>query len=216
MYKNIFIIILLMNFSILNAYDTYKEKKIYPMGKKIFEKKCTTIDLNKYKNIDELTKDIKNKHLCKPLKDKYLNALTSYLWDVKRLDKLQIEEETIKVSKNDKCPICGMFIYKYPRWVAKLNSYLFDGVKDMMKFYFEKKDDIKITNILVTDYYTQKAIDAKKAFYVIGSDMYGPMGNELIPFKTELQAKTFYTDHFAKKILKFNEITEAEVYKLDE
>ena len=31
----------------------------------------------------------------------------------------------------------------------------------------------------------------QKAFYVIGSNVYGPMGEELIPFKNEDEAKKF-------------------------
>ncbi len=42
------------------------------------------------------------------------------------------------------------------------------------------------------------------------------MGNELIAFKNESSAKTFYMDHKAAKIVNFNDITEDEVYKLDE
>jgi nitrous oxide reductase accessory protein NosL len=41
------------------------------------------------------------------------------------------------------------------------------------------------------------------------------MGNELIPFGLEEDAKTFKSDHFGTKIIKFNDIKEDEVYKLD-
>ncbi len=84
----------------------------------------------------------------------------------------------------------------------------------MMKYYYEHKDNI--SKILVTDYYSQKAIDAKKAYFVIGSDVYGPMGDELIPFADEREAKTFNMDHKGFKVLKFDEIKEQKVYKLDE
>ncbi len=65
---------------------------------------------------------------------------------------------------------------------------------------------ITIAEFIVTDYYSLEAIDGKKAFYVIGSNIYGPMGEELIPFKNENEAKKFNQDHFGKKILKFEEI----------
>ena len=51
-----------------------------------------------------------------------------------------------------------------------------------------------------------ESIDAKNAFYVLGSNVYGPMGEELIPFKNESQAKKFMTDHYGKSLLKFEEI----------
>ena len=37
--------------------------------------------------------------------------------------------------------------------------------------------------------------------------MFGPMGNELIPFASEEDAKTFARDHGGKKIIKFDKIT---------
>ena len=73
----------------------------------------------------------------------------------------------------------------------------------------------KLSKVLVTDYYTQKTIDGTKAYYVIKSDVYGPMGHELIPFESLEDAKAFKKDHFAKKIVKFNELTQIEVDKLD-
>jgi copper chaperone NosL len=196
-----------------------KEKKIYPMGKKIFTKKCSKdIDLNNYIEINELKSALKNEALCKPLKEKQLQAVALYLWEVKRFGDLKKIEGTIQVAHDEKCPICGMFVYKYPRWAAQIfyaqKHYSFDGVKDLMKYYFKHKDGI--SKILVTDYYSQKAIDAKESYFVIGSDTYGPMGHELIPFKNESDAKTFLIDHKGKKIVKFSDITQEAVYKLDE
>ena len=206
-----------------------KNKKIYPMGKKIFGKKCTkNIDLNNYIEINELKADIVKNKLCKSMREKYLQAVVTYLWDVKRYGFLDKIEDKIIVKSDEKCPVCGMFTYKYPRWVAQIfytkDNYLsFDGVKDMMKFYFEpnrwgnyqmySKD--KISKMLVTDYYSQKAIDAKEAFYVFGSNVYGPMGNELIPFKNESDAKNFYFDHKGSKIIKFSDIMLDDVLNLD-
>jgi len=196
-----------------------KEKKIYPMGKKIYAKACKQdIDLNSYIEINELKASIKKDKLCKPLKEKHLQALSLYLWEVKRFGDLKQIEDGITVSKDEKCPICGMFVYKYPRWATQIfygdKHYSFDGVKDMMKYYFDNQEGI--TKMLVLDYYSQKAIDAAKAYYVLGSDIYGPMGNELIAFESEREAKTFYMDHRATEVISFDEITQNKVYKLDE
>jgi len=210
-----------------------KTKKLYPMGKRIFEKKCNkNINPTNYSSINELKADIKNNALCKPLKKKQLYAVCLYLWDVKRFGDIEKTQKVLKVQKTEKCPVCGMFVYKYPRWVAQIfykhnnheHHYSFDGVKDMMKFYLDAREwgDYKnfkrknITKILVTDYYSQKAIDARNASFVIGSDVYGPMGNELIPFKNKADAKSFYMDHKAKKIIKFSDISKEKVYQLDE
>jgi nitrous oxide reductase accessory protein NosL len=51
-----------------------------------------------------------------------------------------------------------------------------------------------------------RLIDGLKADYVMGSDVYGPMGRELIPFAKSDDAKEFMKDHKGRTILKFNDI----------
>ncbi len=205
----------------LYANSTYstavKEKKIYPMGKKIYSKLCSEIDSNTYSSYEEMQKAIVSQKLCKELNENNLEALSLYLWDVERKATQEITYKKITVTKDEKCPICGMYLYKYPSWVCKINSKEksagFDGIKDMMKYYFDHKD--ATAEILVQEYYTAKTINARDAFFVLGSDVYGPMGNELIAFKDEKSAKRFMLDHNAKEILKFQEITQEKVYDLD-
>ncbi len=204
------------------AYPNYssavKEKKLYPMGKKIYKQKCPKMNLEKYKSFDDLENDVVNNAICTKLNHRYTDALLLYLWEVKREKKVTKHYEKLTVTKDEKCPVCGMFLYKYPRWVSRIEyadkNVSFDGIKDMMKYYFTHQQKIK--EILVQDYYTQQTIDAKRAYFVVGSDVYGPMGNELIAFKDKKAAKRFALDHRAKKILLFKEITQDEVYKLDE
>jgi len=213
--------------------NTKKQKKIYPMGQKLFEKKCQqTINPTDYVAINQLKSAITtNEKLCQPLKEKQLQAVALYLWDVKRMEDFGKVVGKIEIEENEKCPVCGMFTYKYPKWATQIfykngndeHHHSFDGVKDLMKFYFnamawgsyENSKKEYISDILVTDYYSQKAIDGTKAFYVIGSDVLGPMGNELIPFSQEADAKTFFHDHNGKTIVTFDKITKEEVYTLD-
>ncbi len=121
-------------------------------------------------------------------------------------------------TKKDKCPVCGMFVYKYKKWVAEIifkdgTHKLFDGCKDMFKYYFKmkrfekrlKKEDI--SDLYVTEYYTTKSMKVDSLYFVIGSDVLGPMGHELIPVKGETEAKIFKLDHGGKKIYRFSEIT---------
>jgi len=189
--------------------QTIKDKKIYPLGKKIYAKKCSEISGFSSKA------DLESKILtsCKKLKTKYSEALSIYLWD-KQLISSSTSVEMRAISKKEKCPICGMWIHKYPKWVAQIqtkDSHIsFDGVKDLMKYYFNHQETS--SSIVVRDYYSQKALDARSSFFVLGSDVYGPMGEELIPFLTKKDAQTFLMDHKAKKIIKFSEITKADLY----
>jgi len=137
------------------------------------------------------------------------------------------ERMPIKPAPRDKCPICGMFVAKFQDWNAEIifkdGSYaVFDGAKDMFKYYFNLKryNSSKslgdIDSIYATDYYDLTLIDGTRAFYVIGSDVHGPMGRELIPFKEEAGARDFLKDHKGKTVLKFKEVTPEVIKKLDD
>jgi len=222
MYLFRFTLLCFLLLSPLVAYPNYstamKEKKLYPMGAKLYEKKCPNISLAHYKKASDLENDIYEKNICGKLSHKYADALFLYLWEIKKEKNNQKKYPKLTVTKTDKCPVCGMFLYKYPRWVSRIvyndGQFSFDGIKDMMKYYFEHQENIKV--VLVQEYYSQETINAREAFFVLGSDVYGPMGNELIAFKDIKSAKRFSLDHRGKKILKFAEITEDAVYKLDE
>lgn len=128
-----------------------------------------------------------------------------------------------KPTNKDKCPVCGMFITKYPDWTSAVifkdgSRAFFDGQKDMFKYFFDLKrfnllkkiEDIEA--IWVQDYYALAPINARTAWYVLGSDVFGPMGREFIPLEKESDAREFLKDHKGKRIIKFIEVT-AEVIK---
>jgi nitrous oxide reductase accessory protein NosL len=70
-------------------------------------------------------------------------------------------------------------------------------------------------SIAVTDFYNLDKIDAKKALYVIGSDVLGPMGHELVPLATRADADDFMKDHKGKRVLSFDQVTKEVAEKLD-
>lgn len=128
------------------------------------------------------------------------------------------ERQPVEIKKTDKCQVCGMFVSQYKEWIAQIiftdGSYaVFDGPKDMFRYNFnpskynpsKKQADIRM--IYVTEYYSTKLMDARKLYYVAGSDVAGPMGSELVPLDSEQKAKEFMKDHNGRKILKFSEIT---------
>ncbi len=116
------------------------------------------------------------------------------------------------------CPVCGMFVALYPDWVATVryrdgHLHHFDGAKDLFKYLLElprwapghQADQIE--TIGVTDYYGVRRIDARRAFYVIGSDVLGPMGHELIPLESRADADEFLRDHDGRRLLRFDEVS---------
>ncbi|MBL8429877.1 MAG: nitrous oxide reductase accessory protein NosL [Dechloromonas sp.] len=123
-----------------------------------------------------------------------------------------------KPGAKDLCPVCGMLVSKYTNWVAVVtwkdgHAHFFDGAKDMFKFLHDlpkyapnhRKEDI--AGIFVTDFYNLERIDARKALFVIGSDVLGPMGHELVPLASKVDADDFLKDHKGKRIIAFDRVT---------
>lgn len=121
-------------------------------------------------------------------------------------------------GKKDRCPVCGMFVAPYPDWIATIvlndgHQIYFDGCKDLFRYYFELPEGEgkgslgEITEIYVTEYYTTQLVPAKEVFFVLGSDVYGPMGKELIPVAGKDLAESFMRDHSGTQILPFDKIT---------
>lgn len=132
----------------------------------------------------------------------------------------------VNPAKNDKCIVCGMFVSKYPDWIGEIifndgRVLFFDGCKDLFKYYLNvkkysrDKDRSDISAIYVTDYYDVSFINAVNAFYVVGSDVYGPMGRELVAVRSESDAEAFLKDHQGKQIIRFNEISNDLIHRLD-
>lgn len=131
-----------------------------------------------------------------------------------------------KPGAKDLCPVCGMLVSKYPNWVAVVtwkdgHSHFFDGAKDMFKFlqdlakYAPNHRMEDIAGIYVTDFYNLERIDARKAVFVIGSDVLGPMGHEFVPLASQGDADDFMKDHKGKRSLLFSQVTSEVATRVD-
>lgn len=201
-----------------------KRAKMAEKGRTIFNRLYGETDLPTFSSIAEAKTYIVDHGLFGTLNDTQHQAVAIYL-----VSQQAFEDQTakkIEVPDGTKCPVCGMFVAKYPKWAAMLRTQdgqalYFDGVKDMMKLYFQPKaykvnlTPTTLAGIFVTDYYTLTQVDATQAWYVVGSNVYGPMGNELIPFRSRQDAQVFKDDHFGQRVLSFKDITETLVHDLD-
>ena len=223
--RRIFLVtLLLLGLAYAEGISPSKYAKLVQKGEKVALKFCDENKLSriKSKKLHEIHQQIDDIKPCITLNTRNKEALACFLM-AGQSESLTAVKGQMEVPKKVKCPVCGMFVAKYPKWAALIDvegkKHYFDGVKDMMKFYIFDVDfpydRSKITQIEVTDFYTLQAIDAKQAFYVIGSDVYGPMGNELIPFLTKEAAQNFMTDHRGEKIIRFDEISPKLVMGLD-
>lgn len=121
-------------------------------------------------------------------------------------------------GQRDRCPVCGMFVAPYPDWVATIQfddgaQLFFDGAKDLFRYYFSlpNKQDPRtreqIAGIYLTEYYSTRLLPVETLYLVLGSDVYGPMGHELVPVAGEAAARSFVKDHQGTKILRFEQLT---------
>jgi nitrous oxide reductase accessory protein NosL len=187
-----------------------RARKAYPMGKKIYMHKCDKKRLDKLVPLDvaSLKQEILKEKICGKLKPMQLQMVALYakFGNVGHFS----------VPKEAKCPVCGMFVAKYPKWAVQLTAdgkkLYFDGVKDFFKYYLKyKKGDA-----VVKDFYSLTDINLKDAFLVKGSNIIGPMGHELIPFQSRKDAKIFMKEHKGKDILLFRDVSIKVIKSLDE
>ena len=210
----------LISFSLVVLSANSNVSSLVKKGERIANVMCTKSKLpHSTDSIESIKKAIISSNACSHLNSSKLEAVSYYI-----LNGISGKKSHYLVVPSDaKCPVCGMFVHKYPKWAAMMKhdgkTYYFDGVKDMMKYYIFDGDfpynRKHISKMVVSDYYTIEEILAKDAFYVTGSNIYGPMGNELIAFKDKKSAKTFMAEHHGKKIVRFDEITGSMVMALD-
>ena len=194
---------------------TQKEKYLYPLGEKLYKKKCQGIDSKKFATIESLHHYIESK--CDLKERRYNIALSYYLWDGMKKGKDRV---VFSYSQHDRCAICGMLVYKYPKWIAMAvtkngKNLYFDGVKDMLRYYFSTSNS-GIVKFYAQDYYSKRVFDLKRGFLVVGSDIYGPMGEELIPFENLEDAQSFLQEHNGVRILRFDQISRKLLKAFDE
>ena len=129
------------------------------------------------------------------------------------------------ITKDHKCPTCGMRVAGFTNWHTQIvypdhTNQAFCAVKCLMAYYFEPSRFSDAHNpgdsktLFAKDYYTQAWHNMDKMVFVMGSDVMGPMGKDLVPFADKKAAETFLADHNGEAILQFDEITPELIQKL--
>jgi nitrous oxide reductase accessory protein NosL len=129
---------------------------------------------------------------------------------------------TMDYDKETTCLVRHIKVYKNPVWISKIElkngkKVFFSSPKSMFEFYFRpgkwfdigvrSEDDFK--DILVTDFKTLKIVNAKGAFFVYGSNVTSPAGDDLVAFDSYADAQEFVEKHNGKRILGFREVSDA-------
>ena len=125
-------------------------------------------------------------------------------------------------DKNTTCLVRHLKVYKDPIWIAKIKvrngkTVYFSSPKSMFEFYFRPgkwyelgvKSERDFSEIVVTDHATMKAINAETAWYVYGSNVTSPGGDDLVPFASKEAADNFSKEHNGHRVMPFDKISDA-------
>ena len=149
--------------------------------------------------------------------------LPSTLFAEVELKPFKVEKKYfLNYDKNTTGLVRHLKVYKEPKWVAKIEVrngkiVYFSSPKSLFEFYHRPgkwfdvgvKSERDFSKIVVTDYVTLKPINAESAFYVYGSSKTSPAGDDLPAFESEEEAKKFTAQYSGKRILKFDEVSDA-------
>lgn len=125
----------------------------------------------------------------------------------------------MKPGPSDRCPVCGMFPHKHPKWAAGIifqdgSTYVHCSPKCMLHNLHniskyqpaQTRDTVK--QVWVTEYYSTKPMDAKEALFVTGANVTGPMGLDIVPVKGLEAAENLMRDYKGKQIVPLDRITD--------
>jgi nitrous oxide reductase accessory protein NosL len=155
-----------------------------------------------------------------------LLILLSFIWAENNQTTWKAEDVkktyTLTYDKNTTCLVRHFKVYKEPKWVAKIEvrngkTVFFSSPKSMFEFYYRPgkwfdvgvKSERDFSKIVVTNYKNLKPIDAEKAFYVYGSRAISPAGDDLVAFDSKESAEQFSKKYAGKRIMKFDEVSDA-------
>lgn len=129
-------------------------------------------------------------------------------------------KQAVAIESSDECHLCGMIIANFPG--PKGEAYLdgkddvtkFCSTRDLFSYLLQPENQRQIKQVFVHDMsktpWQQPEdhyfIDAKTAWYVIGSSQKGAMGKTLASFGKQDDAQAFSTK-FGGKVYQYDDIT---------
>lgn len=117
----------------------------------------------------------------------------------------------------ERCPTCGMKIDKASSWRAELvnaNGTVVSFDTPRCAFRKWRRSKIEVKTARVQEYYERAWKNAEDVRFMMGGDVVGPMGPDLVPVDPSRVTK-FIQDHGAARGLKHDEIDAAILDKLD-
>ncbi|EAR08085.1 nitrous oxide reductase accessory protein NosL [Reinekea blandensis] len=128
--------------------------------------------------------------------------------------------EAATIERSDQCHLCGMMIAGFPGPKGELVTKgatevsKFCSTRDLFAFYLQPENQHRVIQLYVHDMSRSPwaspdddhFIDARDAFYVVGSEKKGAMGDTLASFSSQSHAATF-ADTYGGTVYGFEDIT---------
>jgi copper chaperone NosL len=123
--------------------------------------------------------------------------------------------KAFKIGVHKECPLCGMIPARYPEFhcqvVLKNGEYVaFDSAAGLMTYLlFPDKTGIEpgeVSEIYFKDYITETWISADQTFFVVGSEIMGPMGIEFLAVDNEENAQALKKQEKGELIIRYQQI----------
>lgn len=110
-----------------------------------------------------------------------------------------------------RCALCGMRVVRGAAFSsgatdANGRSVLFDSVKCMFR-WLERHPDAR--DPWVTEHLTRTERPAREVYFVVGSNLEGPMGADLVPVETRERAEQVRASHRGERVVAFADVTPA-------
>lgn len=135
-------------------------------------------------------------------------------------EQARAKPDPVHFSSGDECHVCGMAITRFPgpkgQAFTERDQHLrkFCSTKDMFAWFLQPENAnrdhaLYVHNMAQADWQAPDdthLIDAREAWYVVGSGRSGAMGPTLASFATEAEAGQFAEEH-GGEVLPFEKIT---------
>ena len=125
-------------------------------------------------------------------------------------------EGNMHIADTDRCPVCAMLPARYPRFAAAIQlqdgrTYYFCSPGCMLNAWlnpeiFLETNTEALKRPVALEYLDGHTVDARKVFWVSGSDVVGPMGPALIPLKDSTHLQAFRSRHGGEHIFRLEEL----------
>jgi len=129
-------------------------------------------------------------------------------------------KSAVAIEQSDQCHLCGMIIENYPGPKGQIyqkdaiDSVKFCSVRDLLSYLLQPENIHNASQVFVHDMAKSPwespdddhFIDAKSAYYVVGSNKSAAMGPAIASFSELETAKQFKMD-FGGEVIKFDDIT---------